>query len=83
MMSDLVSELVSVRIPTCPLKCAKLVMRGAVFGDRHIREMQLGSCTGRKHIFAQERVARDGQPIWAIWVDRQTPEWMTFFSQDS
>jgi hypothetical protein len=38
MMSDLVSELVSVRVPTCPLERAKLDMSNTIFRDRYVRE---------------------------------------------
>jgi len=39
MMSVLVSELVSVRVPTCPLQRAKLAMSDTIFRDRYIREV--------------------------------------------
>ena len=42
MMSDLVSELVSVRVPTYPLERAKLAMSDTIFRDRQVRGV-LGS----------------------------------------
>jgi hypothetical protein len=42
MMSDLVSDLVSVRVPTCPLERAKLAMSDTFFHDNQVREV-LGS----------------------------------------
>jgi hypothetical protein len=39
MMSDLVSELVSVRVPTCPLERAKLAMSDTILRDRYVREL--------------------------------------------
>jgi hypothetical protein len=42
-MSLLVSQFVSVRVPTCPLKRAKLDMSDTIFCDRHMREVLGGS----------------------------------------
>ena len=43
MMSDLVSELVSVRVPTCPLECARLGINKPVFSLGCIRDAMDGS----------------------------------------
>ena len=42
MMSDLVSDLMSVRVPTCPLERAKLAVSDTIFRDRQVWEV-LGS----------------------------------------
>jgi hypothetical protein len=43
MMSDLVSELVSIRVPTYPLERAKLAMSDTIFRDRYVRAVLNGS----------------------------------------
>jgi len=50
-MSLLLSQLVSIRVPTCQLERAKLGMSDTVFGDRRIRDMSVGSalCLSRCH----------------------------------
>jgi hypothetical protein len=42
-MSLLMSQLVSVRVPTCPLERAKLAMSDTIFRDRFMREELGGS----------------------------------------
>jgi hypothetical protein len=41
MMSDLMSDLVSVRVPTCPLERAKLAVSDTFFRDRCVRELHM------------------------------------------
>ena len=48
MMSDLVSDLVSVRVPTCPLERAELVVSDAVFRDRYIWEVHTVAVLGAR-----------------------------------
>jgi hypothetical protein len=66
MMSDLVSDLVSVRVPTCPLERAKLAMSDTLLGDRHIREVLGGSACAPPMVWYAIRITAISRALLSL-----------------